>query len=330
MESPPTPLPPRVLKPDGPIRLGISSCLLGERVRWDGDHKRDAFLAGTLSRYFTFVPVCPEVAIGLGVPRPPIRLVASGRIVRALGADGGGLDVTERLAAYGRSAAAELEQISGYVLKSDSPSCGMARVKVHGPGGRAPARRGVGIYARAFMAARPELPVEEEGRLSVAVLRESFLERVVALRRWQLLEELGLTRARLAAFHAAHRLSLMAHGSGASRALERLVTRPGRGPLRALAAGYVRGFMAALSRPPTRAGNARVLTRLAGQLAGALDRGDRAELAHLLMAYRAGRVPLSAPLTLISQHGRRHPHPSLDGQVYLDPHPAELMLRQGA
>lgn len=330
MESPPSSLPHSILRPDGPIRLGISSCLLGEPVRWDGNHKRDAFIVGTLSRYFTYVPVCPEVAIGLGVPRPPIRLVASGHALRALGVGGGGLDVTERLSAYGRSAAAQLEDLCGYILKSDSPSCGMTRVRVYRRSGGRPARRGVGLYARAFMAARPELPVEEEGRLGRVALRENFVERVVALRRWRMLERLGLTPARLAAFHAAHRLSLMAHGSGAYGTLERLLTRPGRGPLRALADRYVRGFMAALSGPATPARQARVLAHVAAQLAGTLDAGARAELAGVLAAYRRHRVPLGTPLTLLAEYGRRNLHPILEGQVYLHPHPAERMVREGA
>ena len=328
----PSPLPPSVLRPDGPIRVGISSCLLGEPVRWDGNHKRDAFIVGTLARDFTFVPVCPEVAIGLGVPRPPLQLVASGpsgRGLRAIGVAADGLDVTERLAAFGRSAAAELEDISGYLLKSDSPSCGMTRVKVYRRGGGRPVRRGVGIYAQALLAARPELPVEEEWRLAVVALREGFVECVVALRRWQMLERLGLTHGRLAAFHAAHRLSLLAHGKGRSEALERLVAQPGR-PLEALAGRYLREFMAALRRPGTLARHAGVLATVAAQLEGVLDGRERAEVAGVIAAYRQGRVPLGVPLALLGGHGRRRPHPILDGQVYLNPHPAEQAVREGA
>lgn len=314
---------------DDPIRLGVSSCLLGERVRWDGNHKRDAFLTATLSRYFEFVPVCPEMAIGLGVPRMPIRLVGGADGVRAVGVEDPALDVTDRLAAYGRQMADQLEQISGYILKSDSPSCGMERVKVYRMGGGAPSRNGIGTYARALLEARPELPVEEEGRLNDPVLRDNFVERVIAFRRWQTFTAQGITPGRLTAFHTAHELCLMAHGGEAYRSLGRLAAQAGSRPLGELARGYLHGFMAALKRHATRKLHAGVLTHLAGYLKRALDAADRSELAAVISAYRSGQVPLVVPLTLLKHHFRRNPHPAVAGQVYLEPHPAELMLRHG-
>ncbi len=312
---------------DEPIRLGVSSCLLGERVRWDGGHKRDALLTATLSRTFEFVPVCPEVAIGLGVPRMPIRLVGGADGVRAVGVEDPALDVTDRLAAYGRQMAGRLDQISGYILKSDSPSCGMGRVKVYRMSGGAPSRNGIGAYARALLEARPELPVEEEGRLDDPVLLDNFVERVFAFRRWQNFAAQGPTPGGLIAFHAAHRLCLMAHGSEAGRGMERLAAQAGSRPPGEWARGYLHAFMAALKRPATRKLHAHVLTRLAGYLKGFLDAADRGELAAVISAYRGGQVPLAVPLTLLKHHFRRNPHPDVAGQVYLEPHPAELKLR---
>jgi uncharacterized protein YbbK (DUF523 family) len=163
-----------------PIRIGISSCLLGERVRYDGGHKRDAYIIETLGRHFEFVPICPEVAIGLGVPRKPIKLVGDPRSPRAVCVDDPTLDVTDKLSAYGARMARELDGISGYILKSRSPSCGMEGVEVFPSVATA-----AGLYARAFMDLQPLLPVEEEDRLADPALRENFIERVYDYRRRQ-------------------------------------------------------------------------------------------------------------------------------------------------
>ena len=317
----------------GPIHIGISSCLLGEPVRFDGRHKRDAYITGTLAAHFEFVPVCPEVAVGLGVPRPPIRLMAADDVrdalPRALGVRDPALDPTDALRAYGRRMAVELGGLSGYLLKRGSPSCGMERVPVYRPGGGAPRRNGVGLYAGALLAALPELPAEEEGRLGDPVLRDNFIERVYAYRRWQALRAAGLSAARLADFHARHRLALMAHGVEPARRLGQLVAGAGQRPLVALAADYGRGFMALLRRKATRRSHSTVLRHLQGTLQRALDGADRAELTETIAAYHKGDVPLIVPLTLLRHHFRRHPHPTVAGQTYLEPHPRERMLREG-
>lgn len=307
-----------------PIRIGISSCLLGQRVRYDGNHKLDTYILETLGRHFEFVPVCPEVAIGLGVPRPPIRLVGDPGDPRAVGVKDPSLDVTEKLAAYGREQAKRLGTLCGYILKSKSPSCGMERVKVYGRGGAS--RPGRGVYAAAFMAERPDLPVEEEGRLGDPVLRANFIERVFAYHRWQLLARQGLTAKRLVAFHTAHKLTLMAHGERADP-LGRLVARVGTGDPRALGAEYARRFMAILAHPATRARNTNVLMHLLGYLRRALDTDDRRELRELIEQYRTSALPLSVPITLLRHHFRRHPDPWIARQVYLYPDPRELALR---
>lgn len=311
------------------LRLGISSCLLGQHVRYDGNHKRDSYINDTLGRYFEFVPVCPEVAIGLGVPRPPIRLVGSAAAPRAVGVDDVALDVTDSLAAYGRRQGRALNDISGYILKGKSPSCGMERVKVYARG-KGASRQGTGIYAQAFRTAQPLLPMEEEGRLSDPDLRDNFLERVFAYRRWQNLYTASVTAARLVEFHTAHKLALMAHGPTHYTTLGRLVARAERRNARPMAASYIERFMEVLSRRATRRMHANVLMHAAGYLKQKLDAGDRAELRDTIDAYRTTAVPLLVPITLLRHHFRRHPDTWIGCQVYLYPDAVELALRYGA
>lgn len=231
--------------------IGVSSCLLGEKVRHDGGHKRDTFLTDVLAEHFTFRLVCPEVAIGLGTPRPPIHLRQRDGEVRVVDVRNPELDRTDALRGYGRRMAAELGDVSGYVFKAGSPSCGLWRVPVH-RGGKPPLKKGRGAYADAFTRARPLLPVEEEGRLHDPVLRENFVERVFAYRRWQDTVAAGLTPDRLVRFHAVHKLSLMSHDERAMRALGRLVASAGRGDLGELADEYIRSFMQAMEKKATR------------------------------------------------------------------------------
>ena len=235
-----------------PLRLGISACLLGQAVRYDGGHKRDPFLAATLGRFVEWVAVCPEVEIGLGVPREPIRLEGDPAAPRLVAANSR-RDLTRAMTRFARARAAELARLDlvGYVFKKDSPSCGMEGVRVHG-GGR-PRRRGTGLFARAVMARLPLLPVEEEGRLRDPALRASFVARVLAYARWKAALAAGMTGARLAAFHAAHAPQLRAHHPTACRRLGALVANAGKRPLRAVVADYGAGFMEALrtQAPPT-------------------------------------------------------------------------------
>ena len=310
------------------IRLGISSCLLGQKVRFDGNHKHDSFLSGTLGQFFEWVPVCPEVAIGLGVPRPPIRLAGSPASPRAVGVKDATIDVTDKLAAYGKRQAHALENLSGYIFKSKSPSCGLERVKVYQAAG-APAANGRGIYADAFLSAQPWLPAEEEGRISNPRLRENFIERVFVYRRWQELVARGLTASRLVEFHAHHKLALMAHDVEAHRALGRLVAQAGRRNLKILAHDYLTRLMEALKRPASPARRANVLMHLMGYLKKHLDAADKAELLDLIHAYRQGETLLAAPLTLLKHHLRRFPDPCIANQTYLHPDPRELLLRGG-
>ena len=310
------------------IRLGISSCLLGQKVRFDGNHKQDSYLSETLGMYFEWVPVCPEVAIGLGIPRPPIRLVGSPESPRAIGVKDDSLDVTDKLATYGRRQARQLVDLSGYVFKSNSPSCGIERVKIHQRTG-IPAKNGRGIYAKAFLAVRPWLPAEEEGRLSDPRLRENFIERVFAYRRWQDLVASGLSASRLVDFHTRHKLALMAHDVESYRALGRLVARAGSRTPNELGHDYISRFMTAMKRLATPARHANVMMHLMGYLNKELDAIDKAELLELIHAYRQGVLPLASPLTLLRHHFRRYPDPYIARQTYLHPDPREWLLRTG-
>jgi uncharacterized protein YbgA (DUF1722 family)/uncharacterized protein YbbK (DUF523 family) len=308
------------------IRVGISSCLLGAKVRYDGGHKYDAYINATLAQVFEFVPLCPETAIGLGTPREPIRLVGDPAGPRAVGVRDPTRDATNELTSYGREMGDRLREISGYIFKRASPSCGMERVKVYNDQGM-PTAKGVGVYARAFMEARPLLPVEEEGRLGDPVLRDNFLERVFVYNRWQQLTAAKLTPRRLVDFHTEHKLLVMAHSQAAYRRLGRLVARAGQGEIEELGAAYVAELMRALKRRVSRGRHANILLHLLGYLKRMLDAADRAEMVSTIEAYRRGAVPLIVPITLLKHHFRRHPDPYIERQRYLNPDPRELMLR---
>lgn len=308
------------------IRIGISSCLLGEPVRFDGNHKHDHYLSGTLGQVFEFVPVCPEVGIGLGVPRPTIHLVGPPDAPHLIGVKIADLDVTEQMIAYGRRMARRLGDLSGYIFKSKSPSCGMERVKLYdGKGGGS--KQGIGLYAREIMRVHPLLPVEEEGRLGDPLLRDNFLERVFTYHRWQRLTAQRLTPRALIDFHTRHKLALMAHGTEPYRALGRLIADAGQRPIRELADEYITGLMQALRQRATARRHTNVLMHVMGYLKQQLDRDDKGELLELIDDYRRDRVPRIAPITLLKHHFRRHPNDYIAGQTYMNPDPLELKLR---
>jgi uncharacterized protein YbgA (DUF1722 family)/uncharacterized protein YbbK (DUF523 family) len=313
--------------PRRPIRIGISSCLLGEAVRFDGGHKRDPFLTETFGRFVEWVPVCPEVECGLGTPRESMRLVRVNDDVRLLTVKTA-VDLTGRMERYAQHRVSQLASadLCGYVLKKDSPSCGMARVKVYDAHG-VPSRSERGLFARALLERFPSLPVEEEGRLADPRLRENFVERVFAYWRLQGLFAGKWTVGGLVAFHAAHKLILMAHSPEAYRQLGRLVARA-RSILRAhLERRYTETFMAALAVMATRRRHTNVLQHMTGYFKERLDRASKAELIDAIDAYRRELVPLIVPITLLRHHIRVHEVSYLTGQLYLEPHPRELMLR---
>jgi uncharacterized protein YbgA (DUF1722 family)/uncharacterized protein YbbK (DUF523 family) len=310
----------------GQLRLGVSACLLGARVRFDGGHKRNRYLIDELGAHFEFVPFCPEVAVGLGTPRPSIRLVGDPKSPRALGSRDDGLDVTDALQQYSTAMAQRLDGLSGFVFKKDSPSCGMARVKVYSEKGM-PRRDGSGIFARAVQELNPLLPVEEEGRLNDSVLRENFVSRVFVYARWQALRQRGLSKQGLLDFHTRHKLLLMAHSTVVYRQLGRLLARLDNETLGALADRYIACLMDALKVTASRKRHANVLQHVLGYLRKQVDVASRADLVDVIDAYRCGLVPLVVPVTLLQHYFRRNPHPYISRQVYMEPHPRELMLR---
>jgi uncharacterized protein YbgA (DUF1722 family)/uncharacterized protein YbbK (DUF523 family) len=312
------------------IRIGISACLLGQEVRYNGGHKRDAFLTDTFGRWGEWVSVCPEVELGMGTPRPAIRLErhseTDGEVRLVMPSTGQDYTAPMRAWAERRAEALAAMHLDGYVLKKDSPSCGMERVKVY-RGEGAPAKDGRGLFAEALIARLPDLPVEEEGRLNDPLLRENFIARVFVHHRWRQGEREGWTRAALMRFHERHKFLLMARNQAAMRRLGRLLGAAGKEtPVEDLAGAYRLGLREILQRPATRSGHTNVLMHLAGFVSGALDREDRAELAETVERYRLGLVPLIVPLTLIRHHARKQAATYLQDQVYLEPHPHELML----
>lgn len=309
-----------------PIRVATSSCLLGEEVRFNGGHKHNGYLTKTLARYFELIPFCPEVAIGLGVPRPPIRLVSNNGQLRAVGVADPTLDVTEDLVEYGRTVASQLTDVSGYIFKRASPSCGMERVKIYSSKGM-PVDSGAGLYAQAIMQALPLLPTEEEGRLMDPVLRENFIERIFTYHRWQSLLRSGLTPAGLVDFHTNHKFSVLAHDEGAYRTLGKIVAESGSADLQQLAERYATLLMTAMKQRATRKLHSNVLQHIMGYLKEKIDSDDKAELLEVIGNYRRGQIPLIVPITLLRHHLRRHPDPYITRQYYLKPHPEELMLR---
>lgn len=308
--------------------MGVSACLLGREVRYDGQHKRDEFVVDVLGPFVEFVPVCPELEVGMGVPREPVRLVGPSATPRMV-AERSGRDHTEAMVRFSEARAEELARLdlSGYVTKKDSPSCGMERVRVHSPKGGPPRRDGVGLFTRALMERLPLLPVEEEGRLHDPSLRESFVERIFAYARWKAAVADGMGRGDLVRFHTAHKLAVLAHSPAAYRRLGALVGGMRKGPITRTLAAYGEGLMQALRVPATRGRHANVLQHMAGYFRDLLDAADRKELAGAVEDYAKGLLPLVVPLTLFRHHVRRHEVAYLAGQTYLDPDPKELMLR---
>lgn len=299
-----------------PVRIGVSSCLLGQPVRFDGGHKRHDFLVDTLGPRVEFVAVCPEVELGLGTPRQTLRLIRRGDDVRMVMANGH--DYTTAMRAYARRRVEQLkdEDLSGYVLKKDSPSCGMVRVKVYDQHG-SPSRGGRGLYADALLERWPHLPVEEEGRLFDEALRENFLERVVAYHRLQSLFAGRWTVGGLVAFHTAHKLAVLAHSTEGYRRLGRLVADAKQMPRAELRNAYTAGLMDAMRLIATPRKHTNVMQHMLGYFRPMLDAGDRDELLTAIEDYRLGRISRLVPMTLLRHHVRRCQVAYLAGQTYV-------------
>lgn len=312
---------------DETIRVGVSSCLLGQEVRFDGGHKRDRYLTDTLADYFEWVPVCPEVEIGLGTPRETIHLVQLADDVRLRSTKNEG-DLTDRMRSYARRRVKELDQedLDGYILKKGSPSCGMERVKVYQA--RGPAKRtGVGLFAEALLVRHPDLPVEEEGRLCDPRLRENWVERVFAYHALKRLWRNRWTVGELVRFHTCYKFLLLAHSEKEYRQLGRIVAQAKSLPRKEVRSEYSRQFMLAMKKISTVRKHVNVLQHMLGFFKKQLDPAPRAELLSHIEDYRQGHVPLVVPLTLMRHYVRLLDVEYLRNQVYLNPHPKELALR---
>ena len=307
-------------------RVGISACLLGHKVRHDGGHKRDPFVTEVLGRFVDWVPVCPELEVGMGVPRETVRLVGRPSHPHMV-AQKSGKDWTREMTNYARERLVEIERLklSGYIFKKDSPSCGLERVKVYGEIG-APSRKGRGLFARALTDAFPLLPVEEEGRLNDPGLRENFLERLFAYHRWRRLLGSAKSVASLVQFHASHKLLLLSHSERHTRRLGRIVAEAKKSPLGRVLEDYGHHFMEALAVHVTLRTHTNVLQHMMGYLSDRLTPDERGQLGEAIIDYHKELVSLAVPLTLIRHYVKKHRVAYILNQVYLKPYPRELRL----
>jgi uncharacterized protein YbgA (DUF1722 family)/uncharacterized protein YbbK (DUF523 family) len=310
-----------------PLRIGISTCLLGEKVRYDGGHKLDRFLRDTLGQWVEYVPVCPEVECGMGIPRESLRLVGdpdSPRLITLRTYR----DETERMVAWARKRVKALEgdDLCGFIFKSNSPSSGMGRVNVYNEEGM-PSKKGIGIFAKVFMDHFPLLPVEEEGRLHDPHLRENFIESIFVLKRWRETLSLGRRVRHLVRFHTEHKLLLLSHSPQHYRIMGKWVAGAKEHPPQECFGGYERMLLEALHLKPTVKKHINVLQHMLGYFKKDLSADEKQELLDIIDAYRAGNVPLIVPITLFNHFVRKYHQSYLTVQVYLNPHPIALKLR---
>ena len=309
------------------IRLGISTCLLGENVRYDGGHKLDRFLTETLGQYVDYVPVCPEVECGLPVPRESMRLEGDPKRPRLV-TSRTKQDLTERMVQWAEKRVAELEKenLMGFIFKSDSPSSGMERVRVYNEKGM-PVKQGVGMFARIFMDHFPLLPVEEEGRLHDPGLRENFIERIFAFKRWRDVRSGKEDRGALVDFHTQHKLLILSHSPKHYQAMGKLVAGAKAFPVKEVYGQYQSLFMESLGLKTTAKKNANVLMHMMGYFKEQLSPDEKQELLEIVDLYRQEYLPLVVPITLMNHYVRKYNQPYLKQQIYLNPHPMELQLR---
>jgi uncharacterized protein YbgA (DUF1722 family)/uncharacterized protein YbbK (DUF523 family) len=312
------------------IKIGISSCLLGNAVRYDGGHKLDRFLRDTLGQYVEYVPVCPEAECGMGIPREAMRLEGQADSPRLVTRQTR-VDKTEMMVRWAQKRVAELEgeNLCGFIFKSDSPSSGMERVKVYDEKGM-PAKTGVGIFARIFMEHFPLLPVEDEGRLHDTQLRENFIERIFTLQRWRAIRKMKSGRSALVDFHTRHKLLLLSHSTKFYQAMGKLVAAQKAFSAEDLFSQYETLLMKALKLKTTPKRNVNVLQHMMGYFKEQLSGDEKKELLEILDHYSKGFLPLIVPLTLIGHYVRKYDQPYLRDQIYLNPHPLELQLRNHA
>ncbi|HEX4997095.1 MAG TPA: DUF523 and DUF1722 domain-containing protein [Terriglobia bacterium] len=320
---------PRASREENPVprvRVGISSCLLGACVRFDGGHKRDPFLTDSFGKYVEWIPVCPEVEMGLGVPRETLRLVERNGAARIV-APASGKDHTRAMSEWAGERLRQLDKegLCGYVLKRGSPSCGLERVRVHHANGQV-TKDGQGVYASHLVAEFPHLPIEEEGRLNDPRIRENFVSRVFSYQRWKTLCSEGAALSSLMTFHARHKYLLMSRNQAGASRLGALLGQWRSPEVGCVYAEYIQGFMDVMAHTPSRRGHTNVLRHLAGYFSERLGPDDRAELTESIERYRRELLPLIVPVTMVRHYVRQFQIAYLQDQIYLDPHPHELML----
>jgi len=313
------------------ILIGISACLTGEAVRYDKSHKRSNFCMNELSKHVEFKPVCPEVAIGMNVPRPTIRQVKQGKEIRVTQSNGTG-DVTDKLRQFGENVAANSSHLSGFIFTAKSPSCGMERVKVYHQDEEGniigSESTGVGLFAAEIMKHNPALPCEENGRLNDPIIKENFILRVFAYHHWLSITKNDMSKHKLIQFHSQYKYLLLSHSQRTYRELGRLLATS-KQDLVELCQTYIVQFMTALKQKATRRSHCNTLQHIQGYFSKYLDKQQKMELTQQIHDYREGLTPLVAPLTLIKHYLMLHPNQYLARQRYLEPYPAELRLRYG-
>ena len=311
------------------IRIGVSSCLLGAEVRFDGRHKRDPFISEILGRHFEFLPICPEVGVGMGVPREPVTLVRfQDGSIQTIGVENSGLNVTGSIRAYSDCVMPELVSLRGYLLKSRSPSCGLRDVPVHAENGGGQIGTGTGLFADSLLSHYPLLPVEQESGLVSPASKEHFIERVFAYDRWLTLVESRPTLARLIDFHTRHKLQILSHHQLTYRRLGRLVAEAAStASLDEVLQSYGRQLTIALAHPASRNDHVNVMQHLLGYMKPVLDHDAKQEFLLAVDAYKARKISLCVPLDLVRHHFSFYPHPFVECQVYLYPGQQESVLR---
>jgi uncharacterized protein YbgA (DUF1722 family)/uncharacterized protein YbbK (DUF523 family) len=308
------------------ITVGVSGCVLGEKVRYDGGHKHSRFVTDELANFFDFMPICPEVGMGLPVPRSTIRLVQHSDVVRLVDSKESTLDHTDKMQQFADSILPNLADLCGYIVCAKSPTCGMERVKLYLDNGNTVPGGTRGLFTERLMTTFPWLPVEEDGRLNDPVLKENFVTRVFALH--DLYESTQtLTRQSLVDFHSRYKLTLMAHNQSAYRSLGKMVANIKDWELNDFFLAYREAFMTALTERASKKNNANVLMHIQGYFKQQLTAGEKTELSDLILQYRRGDLPILAVLTLIQHYLRTYPSAYLSQQQFLHPHPNELRLR---
>lgn len=309
-----------------PLNIGISACLLGEKVRFDGGHKSLTFAQNTLSKYVNYHPICPEVGIGMSIPRKPIRLIDDNQIIKLVDSRDSSIDYTNKMNQFAEQKCQHMAHLNGFILTSKSPSCGMERMKVFDKDGNLQHRKGVGLFAKALMQQHPNLPVEEDGRLSDKSLRENFIERIYIHAQWQNQVAQSEQLKDLIDFHSCHKYQIMAHSYQAYKDLGKLVANHDKKPIEQLKEAYFSRLMQALKQIAGRKKHCNVLMHIQGYFKRDIKPHDKQELSRLILHYRQGLVPLLAPLTLIKHFLMLYPNEYLNQQSYFNPYPLEMGL----